>query len=238
MLQKPLFLLIICALFFSCNTKPKKQNNNNILSESEIAEGWQLLFDGKTTNGWKIFKGGEVDAWTIKDGILYNSGVGSDHGGDIITTAQFENFELSLEWRIDTASNSGIFYLVQEGAGDAIYQSGSEYQLLDDKGWPTKLAPAQYSGANYDMHAPKGAVVKPLDKWNKTLIVKKDSLVEHWLNEVKVVEYKLWDKDWLETKNNSKWKDEPEYGIFPKGHIGLQDHGGLTMFRNIKIRPL
>lgn len=210
----------------------------NILSGKEIEKGWELLFDGKSLDNWKTFNGGKVTGWKIVDGVLHNSGSGSDHGGDIITVKEYQNFELYLEWKIAPESNSGIFFHVQEGIVNAIYESGPEYQLIDDKGWPTKLKDSQYSGANYDMHAPHNARVVPLEEWNKTRIVVNGSHVEHWLNGKKVVEYELWNDQWQELKANSKWKDMPHYGAAKSGHIGLQDHGGLTMFRNMKIREL
>lgn len=218
-----------------CTTKDSKINT---LSNKEIKKGWELLFDGKSLSNWKTFNGGEVTGWKIIDGVLHNSGVGSDHGGDIITKKQYRNFELYLEWKIAPESNSGIFFHVEEGITNAIYETGPEYQLIDDKGWPGQLKESQYSGANYDMHAPKGARVKPLDEWNKTRLVVNGPHVEHWLNGKKVVEYELWNDEWNELKANSKWKDIPYYGAAKKGHIGLQDHGGLTMFRNMKIREL
>lgn len=210
----------------------------NTLTKKEIEEGWKLLMDGKSLDNWKIFNGGEVIGWRIEDGILYNSGEGSDHGGDIITKDEFQNFELYLEWKISPQSNSGIFFHVQEGIVNAIYETGPEYQLIDDKGWPDRLNDTQYSGANYDMHPPQKARVLPLDEWNKSRLIVNGPHVEHWLNQEKVVEYQLWSQEWINLKNNSKWKDMPHYGTAKKGHIGLQDHGGLTMFRNIKIREL
>lgn len=224
----------IIVSFASCNTDTKL----NSLTRKEVNEGWELLFDGVSTDNWKTFNGGEVTGWKVIDGVLHNSGVGSDHGGDIITKKQYTNFELYLEWKIAQESNSGIFYHVQEGLTDAIYESGPEYQLLDDKGWPTKLDDSQYSGANYAMHAPQKAEVKSIEEWNSTRIIINDSHVEHWLNDTKVVEYELWTEQWQEKKDSSKWADKPHYGMGKTGHIGLQDHGGLTMFRNMKIKEL
>nr|WP_321356283.1 DUF1080 domain-containing protein [uncultured Draconibacterium sp.] len=211
----------------------------NTLTKAEKKAGWELLFNGKDLDGWKIFQGGdEVKGWKVIDGILNNSGTGSDHGGDIITKKQFKDFELYLEWKIAPESNSGIFYHVQEGVAEKIYETGPEYQLLDDKGWPTKLNDSQYTGSNYAMQKPIGAKVKPLDEWNTTRIIVKGSKVEHYLNGKKVVEYELWTDDWKERKSNCKWKNALYYGVAKKGHIGLQDHGGLTQFRNMKIRKL
>jgi hypothetical protein len=233
-MKRKLLLSTLSLLFiFTCNAQ-----KINILSKKEKKAGWELLFNGENFEGWKIFQGGEVQGWKVLDGILNNSGVGSDHGGDIITTEQYQDFELAIEWKIAAQSNSGVFIRVQEGDSKKIYETGPEYQLLDDKGWPSKLDDAQYSGANYAMHKPIGAKVKQIDEWNTTRIIVKGSNVKHFLNGTKVVEYNLWTKEWKEAKKNSKWKDEPFYGMAKKGHIGLQDHGGLTQFRNIKIKKL
>ena len=208
----------------------------NTLTAKEKKEGWRLLFNGKNLDGWKTFQGKEITGWKIIDGILNNSGVGSDHGGDIVTREKFQNFELYIEWKISSKSNSGIFYHVNEKIGKAIYESGPEYQLIDDKGWPEKLHEDQYSGANYAMNAPQNAKVKDIDEWNQTLIIVDGTHVQHYLNGVKVVDYYLWDADWKSRKENGKWKDFPYYGMAKKGQIGLQDHGGLAQFRNMKIK--
>ncbi|WP_163322536.1 3-keto-disaccharide hydrolase [Draconibacterium mangrovi] len=229
-------LLLVCyaLIFLSCST----EKSENTLTKQEIEDGWELLFDGKTTNNWKTFNGGAVTGWKVINGELHNSGVGADHGGDIITKKQYTNFELYLEWKVSPESNSGVFYHVQEGLTDVIYESGPEYQLIDDKGWPTELEGWQHSGANYGMNPPQNAKVKPVDEWNITRIIVKGPHVEHWLNGTKVVEYELWTDQWLQNKAASKWAEVPDYGMAKSGHIGLQDHGGLTMFRNIKIREL
>ncbi|MBN1986260.1 MAG: DUF1080 domain-containing protein [Prolixibacteraceae bacterium] len=231
-------LCCVCLAFFVLSCSSGKQSKINTLTKNEKKEGWELLFDGATLNQWKMFNGGGVTGWKVVNGEMHNSGVGADHGGDIITKKQYENFELYLEWKVAPESNSGVFFHVQEGITDAIYESGPEYQLIDDKGWPTPLEAHQYSGANYGMHAPEDAQVKPLDEWNTTRIVVENPHVEHWLNGKKVVEYDLWSDDWQKRKATGKWAETPHYGEAKSGHIGLQDHGGLTMFRNIKIREL
>ncbi|MDD4226932.1 MAG: DUF1080 domain-containing protein [Mariniphaga sp.] len=236
--MKYLTYIAMSIFLFTASGCASNDSEINILTKKEIKQGWELLFDGKSVDNWKSFNGGEVTGWKIIDGILHNSGVGSDHGGDIITKKKYANFELYLEWKVAPESNSGIFYRVQEGLVNAIYESGPEYQLIDDKGWPTKLKDSQYSGANYDMHPPQNAQVVPIEEWNRTKIIVHGSHVEHWLNDKKVVEYELWTDDWQERKANSKWKNMPHYGAAQSGHIGIQDHGGLTMFRNIKIRKL
>jgi len=232
--MKKIILIAIAILpIISCSQKTEI----NTLTKQEKKESWALLFDGKTTNGWRIFKGGEVDGWKIEDGVLYNSGIGSDHGGDIITDNTYKDFELYLEWKINPSSNSGVFYHVEElDSVTKIYETGPEYQLVDESG--RKLNPLQSTGANYAMNPPQNAKVKPTGEWNQTRIIVQGNHVEHWLNGVKVVEYEWWSPDWVERKHKGKWKDYPYYGLGKEGHIGLQDHGGLTGFRNIKIRRL
>lgn len=237
-MRKILMLLSVALLVVSCTTQSPKEPEINTLTDAEIAEGWKMLFNGKDLDNWKIYNGGEVMGWKIEDGILHNSGVGSDYGGDIITKAQYQNFELYLEWKVSPESNSGIFFNVVENVAPALYQSGPEYQLIDDNGWPGSLNPDQLSGANYGMHPPTGAKVNAITDWNITKLIVNGPHVEHWLNGVKVVEYELWTDEWLELKAGSKWAEEQYYGAATQGHIGLQDHGGLTMFRNIKIREL
>ena len=234
-MKKIVVFIIGFVIFLSATAQNEKINT---LSEKEKKEGWRLLFNGKNLDGWRTFQGREITGWKVIDGVLYNSGVGSDHGGDIITREKFQNFELELEWKIAPQSNSGIFYHVNEKIGTAIYESGPEYQLIDDKGWPDKLRDDQYSGANYGMHAPKNAIVKDVNDWNQARIVVNGAHVQHYLNGVKVVDYYLWDDDWMQLKEKGKWKDYPYYGMALKGPIGLQDHGGLAQFRNIKIKVI
>ena len=214
------------------------KNETNTLTEKEIENGWELLFDGNSMDKWKMFNGGVVTGWKIVDSEMHNSGVGSDHGGDIVTKKQYENFELYLEWKVAPESNSGIFYHVQEGITNAIYETGPEYQLIDEKGWPGELEDWQTSGANYAMNPPEGAEVKPIDEWNTTRIIVNNPHVEHWLNGKQVVVYDFWSDEWKANKAEGKWADSPHYGEAESGHVGLQDHGGLTMFRNLKIREL
>ncbi|MCF6222470.1 MAG: DUF1080 domain-containing protein [Flavobacteriaceae bacterium] len=223
--------LILFLIIVTCNFT----HAQNTLTKKEKKDGWKLLFDGETTNGWRNYGKQSISGWDVVGGVLQNSGVGSDHGSDIISNEIYEDFEFYFEWKIASKSNSGVFYHVNEIEGKAIYSSAPEFQLLDDTSWPDKFDNLK-SGANYAMNAPIRAKVKPLDEFNTSRIIVKDDQVEHWLNGVKVVSYKLWSDSWKQNVSESKWKNHPEYGIFKKGHIGLQDHGGMTMFRNMKIK--
>jgi hypothetical protein len=215
------------------------ENQPNTLTEAEKADGWKLLFDGKTTKGWRAFNKESIGSgWAVEDDCLVAPGKGGDIGGDVVSKEQFENFDLKLEWKVTKGGNSGIFFHVLEGDYPAVYATGPEYQLIDDIGFPAKLEDWQTTGANYAMDPPVNAQIKPAGEWNTSEIIVNGPHVIHYLNGVKVVEYDLWTKEWEEKVKNSKWKDYPDYGKAKKGHLGLQDHGNKIYFRNIKIKEL
>ena len=228
-------ILAFAALIMIVSFMPKQKDNT--LSKKEKKEGWVLLFDGTSTNGWRNYKNREADGWAIANGELYCKENGVSKRADLITASQYENYELQIDWKISSKKNSGIVYMVTEDNG-ASYESGPEYQLIDDLGYPEKLSEKQLSGANYDMQAPSVKVAKPAGEFNHTKIVINKGHVEHWLNGAKVVEYELWSKEWEQQKENSKWKNVKPYGMSKKGYIALQDHGGGIAFKNIKLKPL
>ncbi|HSG68175.1 MAG TPA: DUF1080 domain-containing protein [Bacteroidales bacterium] len=202
---------------------------------------WTILFDGSNTDAWRGFKKDNLpDGWGMSNGFLYTSGEGGDLGGDVITKDIFEDFELSLEWKISKGGNSGIFFNVIEGDNPTIYASGPEYQLIDDLGFAYPLGDWQKTAANYDMHIADSTIKKinPAGEWNQSTIKVLDGHVTHWLNGDKVVEYDLWSDDWKARVAKSKWKDYPNYGLAIRGHLGLQDHGDSIWFRDIRVRDL
>ena len=220
---------------------------HNTLSQQEIAEGWQLLFDGKTLNGWKDFNGDSLTMpWHVVDGCVQAAGDGSDLTGYIVTEKEFENFELSWDWKLSKGGNSGMLYHVVEGPAFKVpYVTGPEYQLIDNEGWeeanaPTKLEEWQKCGVDYAMHLPDYSVMKinPQGEWNNSKIVFDNGHVEHWMNGVKILEFEAWTDDWFDKKQSGKWEMAPEYGLAKKGVICLQDHGYPASFRNIKIKEL
>lgn len=213
------------------------QEKDNTLTKKEKKEGWVLLFDGTTMNGWRAYKNKEQEGWGVKDGELYCKAEGVTKRADLITANQYENYELQIDWKISPKKNSGIIYMATEENG-ASYESGPEYQLIDDLGYPAKLNDKQLSGSNYDVHAPSAKTAKPAGEFNHTRIVINKGHVEHWLNGTKVVDYQLWTPEWEQLKANSKWKDVKPYGMSKSGHIALQDHGGGIAFKNIKLKPL
>ena len=231
------FMGLVSGLLFLLAPFQSSSQSDNAITRKEKKEGWILLFDGKTLNGWKGFKDRAAAGWAVENGELLCKEGNIKGRSDLITTDQFENFELSIDWKIAPRHNSGIIYMVTEETG-ATYESGPEYQLIDDLGYPDPLKDVQLSGSNYDMHPPLEKVVKPAGEYNTTRILVNKGHVEHWLNGVKVVEYELWTSEWEQTKLQSKWKDVATYGQSATGHIALQDHGGGVWFKNIKLRKL
>lgn len=218
----------------------------NHLTPQEIREGWKLLWDGVTTNGWR---GADKDAfpakgWEIKDRCLcVNAGTGgeSTYGGDIVTTEVFADFELSVDFMLTTGANSGIKYYVVEGLNNGVGSAiGLEYQLLDDSNHPDAKAGV---GGNrtcaglYDLIPPlEGKTVNPPGQWNTARIVAKDNHIEHWLNGKKTVEYDRGTQLYRALVQKSKYAVYPSFGESANGHILLQDHGNKVSFRNIKIK--
>ena len=209
-ISKNLLLLCVLAIVL-VSFYPSLQGKDNTLTKKEKKQGWVLLFDGKTMNGWKGYQGREQDGWEVVNGELNCKQTGTKKRADLITTGMYDNYELSIDWKIAAKHNSGIIYRCTEDNG-ASFESGPEYQLIDDTGYPDKLHDKQLSGANYDMNAPSAKVVKPAGEYNTTRIVINNAHVEHWLNGVKVVEYELWSPEWEKIKAESKWNDLKQYG--------------------------
>lgn len=219
----------------------------NTISEREAAEGWKLLWDGKSSEGWR---GAKLDAfpdkgWSMEDGILKvhkSDGGESTNGGDIVTTRSYRNFMLTVDFRITKGANSGIKYFVDtnlnKGEGSAI---GCEFQILDDKNHPDAELGKDGNrklGSLYDL------IPAPADKpfrngfFNTAMVVVEGNHVEHWLNGVKIVEYERNNEEWNQLVQTSKYKDWPNFGNAEEGLILLQDHGDEVWFQNIKIKEL
>jgi len=225
-----------------------QKTSHNSLSLEEKKQGWILLFDGKTTDGWRGVYQTEFPSsgWIIKNGELMkvkSVGGESKAGGDIITNGQYGNFELTLEFQIAPGANSGIKYFVTERQpkpeGSAI---GLEFQILDDD-----LHPDAKKGKNgnrtigslYDLiPAPESKKVNKPGNWNKAKIVSAGNHVEHWLNDVKLLEYERGSPSFKGLVAESKYKIWENFGEAPQGHILLQDHGDEVKYRNIKLRVM
>ena len=226
----------------------------NTLTEYERDKGWRLLWDGKTAEGWRSARSENFpeQGWAMEDGVLTvleSGGEEAGRGGDIITRKKFSSFELKLEFRITTGANSGIKYFVDpelnKGPGSSI---GLEYQILDDKEHPDAKMGVRGNrtlGSLYDLipaenlSTPGGAkVFRGVGEWNQAHIIVKGNHIEHWLNGFKVVEYERNTPMYRALVAYSKYKDWPNFGEMPSGHILLQDHGNRVSFRSIKIREL
>jgi hypothetical protein len=204
----------------------------NTLTAAERAMGWRLLFDGRTTAGWRGFRQSSMPSgWTVIDGALTRTG----GGGDIITVDQFDNFELQIEWQIAPGGNSGIMFRVSEAA-DATYLTGPEMQVLDDAGHPDGASPLSRAGACYGLYPPSADVTRAVGAWNQVRIIVTAANVEYWLNGTRIVQYQIGSADWLARLQTSPFRDVPTYGREPRGHIALQDHGDRVAYRSIKIR--
>jgi hypothetical protein len=239
-MKQIIFLIMVLTACIGMGCSSAKSGSDNALVKEERNEGWKLLFDGKTMNGWRTYQNKPSDSWSVRDGALYCAGSTtnkSDRRADLITTGQYENFDLSLDWKISPKGNSGIMYLVTEEFPTA-YLSGPEYQVIDDLHFPEKLEDWQKTGANYAMDPAPAAAPNPVGEWNHTRIVVNKGHVEHWLNGKKIVEYQLGTEEWKRKKAEGKWKDAPGYGQARKGYIALQDHGSEAWFKNIKIKEL
>ncbi|HEX3009329.1 MAG TPA: DUF1080 domain-containing protein [Bacteroidales bacterium] len=247
MYKNSILFVFASAMILAASCKPKAPQAEatvapdtvNVLSKQEIADGWQLLWDGKTFDGWHTYNQDSVIGWEIKDGILISLGQGGDHANDIVTNKEYKNFELSIDWKLSPGGNSGLFYNVVEGKHPEIYATAIEYQLIDDLGFPEKIADWQKTAACYGMYvADSTKTLKPIGEYNNSRIVVKDGHVQHFLNGDKVVEYDLWTDDWNKRVKEGKWKDYPDFASAKSGKIGIQDHGQSNSFKNIKIKEL
>jgi hypothetical protein len=255
-----LFFGLVALLAASCSTCGKHCGSApNTLTAKEQSEGWTLLWDGRTTTGWRSPKNNEfpTNSWLIKDGVLSvvssgNAEAESRAGGDIITTECYSNFEIQADFMTTFGCNSGIKIFVQPNispidkktgkptaVGSAI---GLEYQILDDAHHPDAklgLNGDRKLGALYDLFpCDPTKPVRPPGQWNHALIISRGTHVEHWLNGKKILEYDRGSPAFREAVARSKFKNIPDFGDWPQGHILLQEHGSQVFFRNIKIRVL
>jgi hypothetical protein len=240
---------IVLSLSLAASTVSAQKVNT--LTPKEKAQGWRLLFDGQTTDGWRSARGGGFPAvgWAVKDGTITVTETGGEeagNGGDIVTTRTYGNFELSVDFKTSPGANSGIMYFVDldlmpwhNGHGSPV---GFEYQVLDDA-----LHPDARRGKNgdrtvaslYDMiPAAADKPIKPVGEWNTARIVVRGKHGEHWLNGVKVLEYDLDSPKFQAILAESKYQVFPSYGHGGRGYLLLQDHGFPVSFRNIKLREL
>ena len=213
----------------------------NQLTAAEKKAGWILLFDGKTLDGWRGYKRADAAGtrWKVDDGFLIvDPGDGKDTRGqrDIVTTATFDRFELTWEWRVSEGGNSGLKYFVLEDLDSAI---GHEYQMIDDERHAdAKIGPHRQTAAFYDVLPAANRPLRPAGQMNLSRVVCDGKTVEHYLNGTRVLRYELDSPALREAIAKSKFKDVARFGKLQNGHILVQDHGDRVWYRNIKIRRM
>lgn len=248
-LKMILLLFLAAGLMISCTNEEEEeevvtveetaQTAINTLTQAEMDEGWVLLFDGETTNGWRGYNRDSFpeEGWEIEDQTLKVTG----GGGDIIYDEMFHNFHLKLEWKVSEAGNSGIFYLAQEIENTPIWHSAPEMQILDNDAHPDAnmgVDGNRKAGSLYDLIPADPQNFRGAGEWNEVEISVNNGTVVHYQNGVSVLEYELGTEEWDAMVDNSKFEPLEIFGINQPGYFGLQDHGDDVWFRNIKILSL
>ena len=238
-----LFLAIFLSVGFCFS-------QDNALTPQEKKDGWKLLFDGKTTNGWHTY-GKEVaaKAWSIQDGIFYldaeaEKKLDKNERGDLVTNDEYENFDLKLDWKIGLKGNSGVIFYIHEDPTKypETYETGMEMQVLDNgtpirRGHDDARLYSHRAGDLYDLLASKEAI-HPQGEWNHIEIIAKNDKLDFYMNGIHSLSTAMWNEYWKQMIAVSKFKSMPGFGTFKKGKISLQDHGEDVWFKNIRIKRL
>ena len=242
------------AVLLACNNSTSKEESQTTGMDTTAApaatqekndEGWEMLFDGKSTAGWHTYGNKPVGAaWKVVDSTLYLDASQKKDGkvvggGDIVTDKDFDNFDLKYEWKISANGNSGVIFYAQEDPKYKYpWETGPEMQVLDNNGHPDAKINKHRAGDLYDLIASSKETVKPAGEWNAAEIKSVNGKLDFYLNGENVVSTTLWDDNWTKMVAGSKFKSMPDFGKFKKGKIGLQDHGNDVWFSNIKIKQL
>ena len=215
------------------------------LTQSEVDAGWRLLFDGKTFAGWRGYKQEIVPpGWTVDEGSLHFVPVQKHKpkgkkkkggpSGDLITTKEFANYELLLEWKVKPGSNSGVLLRAGE-QGERIWHTAMEIQVIDGTGYEKPLTLLNSAGALYALYPTIPESIKPAGEWNELRVLADGKNITVWQNGTEICSFTIGSKDWNRRFEKSKFKKYLEMGQLPTGHIGLQSHGGEVWYRNIKL---
>lgn len=251
MKKTSLILMATAMVAIGCKDQEKNDAQEEITPTENTTEMSQAeneqeeLFNGRNLDGWKAFNKDSVsDQWQVEDGVLvFTPSEGEREGTEnLISEQEYENFELSLEWKISEGGNSGIMWGVQESEEfNEPYLTGPEIQILDNERHPdAKNGPVRQAGALYDMVPPSEDVTKPAGEWNETVITidYEENKGSVKLNGSTITEFALHGEEWEQMVDGSKFKDWEDFGKSRKGHIALQDHGDKVWFRNIKLKEL
>lgn len=204
---------------------------------------WEVLFDGKTLQGWHAYKPAAGSAWKAEDGVLHFDAAAKKNGasgGDLVTDQEYENFHLQLDWKISPNGNSGVIFYVNEDAAQypETYNTGLEMQVLDNDGHPDGKIHKHRAGDLYDLIPCTKETVNRPGEWNKVDIISNKGQLEFRLNGTVVVATTLWDEKWRDLVSKSKFASMPGFSKYKKGRIALQDHGDEVWYRNIRIKKL
>jgi hypothetical protein len=230
------FLSTIAILLFFIAAAPHQE-------EPPLKKGWKSLFDGKSKKGWHIYRGEATgESWQVEDGLLVFNPInkpGVKTGGDLTTDEEYENYHLSLEWKISEGGNSGIIFGVKEDSMfKKSYLTGMEMQVLDNNKHPDAKITKHRAGDLYDLISCTKETVKPVGEWNQAEVIYNNNTLQLILNGETVVSTTLGDEQWNKLVAGSKFKTMKGFGTFRKGRIVLQDHGDKVWYRNIKIKEL
>lgn len=249
--KKIILFLVIVAIISACNQSDNTSTDGSAEYGADTSaigsQGWQSLFNGKTFTGWRGYGEDTVGkAWKIEDSAIHLTSLEKNRwqtvgGGDLVTESEFTNFDLKLEWKISKAGNSGIFFYVHEDKNrfKNPNESGLEMQINDDANNKNGTIEKQKSGDLVGLIGSSSAkALKPAGQWNQTEIRSNRGKLNFFINGQKVLSTTLWDDNWEDLIEDSKFKKMDNYGTYKKGRIALQDHGADVWFRNIMIKKL
>ena len=244
-MKKLLFLIIPTMIAGGCHSA-SDTNNNTAIDTTALQDTWTPLFDGKTTKGWHTYgKTGAGSAWKAQNGELHldasqKDGWQTKNGGDLVTDETYENFELSVEWKISKTGNSGIIFNIEEDPKKYEYawHTGLETQVADNEGNEDGKLIKHRAGDLYDLISISKDVVKPAGEWNKTVVIVNKGVLNILVNDEHVLNTTLWNDAWKTLVARSKFRTYPNFGTFTKGKIALQDHGADVWFKDIKIKKI
>ena len=243
-------ILLGCSILLitACKNEKKETEEYDVNESKEMASAepkdeWEPIFNGEDLSGWKAYNQDSIsDQWKVENGAIAFVPDDKEGSENLISKDTYENFELSIEWKISEAGNSGIMWGVQEmDKYNEPYYTGPEIQVLDNEKHPdAKNGLNRTAGALYDMVPPSEDVTKPVGEWNKEIIHIDHKENKGWveLNGVKVTEFPVNGEEWKNMVSKSKFSDWEDFGAKRSGHIALQDHGNKVWFRNIKIKEL